>query len=369
MKQKEQQGVIDEIIKDLTAEIRIKEKKVLPKIGKCLNQKQPYTTQQFNGLFGGKNNTFLDVVRTRFSDFEDFYAQWLKGLIDKYEHYRGNDKHWDSKLGEAPSAVRIYKLLLHEDIRHLVEIFLERNFYKQLNERTRNKPNDNLWAIWFGYKLTYGLLIAPKFHSNNWHNDKSEIRRVKYSYWSIGHVFSEGLVDPMNNKIYKVNTLTDFINFYQGILKRLSVSIYEQNFYDLYVEYLQSSKNVEDEPLLIPEFRYAGITPKHIHRLDFTIFNSHTSQFTGFELSPASTHMKVENLKLKQNKVNAELSDKWGKEMTKRNDYFKTFDITTVTFTDIDLVDIVKCFELVKEKLQARTTKINLKSQLERLKN
>lgn len=369
MKNSNQDDLVNEIIKDLTAEIRIKEKMVLPLIGKYLQQEKPYTFQQFNGLFGGKNNTFSDVIRTRFTDFEDFYAQWLKGLIDKYETYDLSHTKAQSDLNNCPSAIRIFKLLLDENIRDLVEIFLERNFYNQIHERTRSKPDENLWAVWFGYTLNYGLLIAPKLIGGNWFNDKSEIRRVKYSYWTIGHVLSEGFVDVENNKIYNFKNLNEFITLYQSILKRLSVSPYEKIFYDLYIEYLHNSTNVMDEPLLIPEFRYDGIIKKHIHRLDFTVLNIHTSEFIGFELSPSSTHMSVKNLKEKQYKVNEELSKKWDKEMSKRNDFFKKYDITTITFTDADLVDIKKCFEVVKQKLQARKVKINLRSQLNRLKN
>lgn len=369
MKNSNKNDVVNEIINDLTAEIRIKEKKVLPLIGKYLKQEKPYTFQQFNGLFGGKNNTFLDVVRNRFTDFEDFYAQWLKGLIDQYESYDLQFRRAQSDLNNCSSAIRIFKLMLDENIRDLVEIFLERNFYNQIHARTRNKPAENLWAIWFGYSLSYGLLIAPKLIGDNWFNDKSEIRRVKYSYWTIGHVLSEGFVDVENQRIYRFKDLNDFFTLYQGILKRLSVSPYEKSFYDLYIEYLKNSSNAMEEPLLIPEFRYDGIIKKHIHRLDFTVLNIHTSEFIGFELSPASTHMSVKNLKEKQYKVNEELSKKWDKEMLKRNDFFKKYDITIITFTDADLVDINKCFEKVKQKLEARKVKINLSSQLSRLKN
>lgn len=369
MKKTSQHEIINEIINDLTKEIRLKQTKVLQKVGRYLNQKETYTFQQFNGLFGGKNNTFVDSVRIQFKDFEDFFAQWLKGLIDKYEDCKRYQLNRYGKIYDNNSSIeRIYKLILDDDIRDLVQIFLERNFYKQLNERTRKKPSENLWAIWFGYKLNYGLLIAPKFNGECWHNNKSEIRRVKYSYWTIGHVLAEGLIDPELNEIIHFKTLNEFILFYQSILKRLSISKYEQAFYDLYVDYLLSSINFREEPLLIPEFRYAGIMKKHIYRLDFTIFNIHTSEFTGFELSPASTHMSIKNLKQKQSKVNTELKEKWGKEMSKRNDFFNEFGITTITFTDSDLINTNHCFEIVKRKLQERKKRVDLKTQLKRLK-
>jgi hypothetical protein len=365
-----QQTIISEIIDELTAEIKSRKGKILPKIGRFLKQKEEYTFQQFNGLFGGKNNTYVDSVRTQFIDFNDFFAQWLNGLIEQYDVHKQKQFEYHGKTFISDSSIeRIYGLVCDKEIRELVQIFLERNFYKQLNERTRTKPNENLWAVWFGNKLTYGLFIAPKFYGETWINDKSEIRRVGYSYWTIGHILSEGLVDPDSNKIYRFKTFDDFLNFYESILKRLSVSPYEHAFYDLYVNYLKKSKDVKQEPLLIPELRYKGLEKKHIHRLDFTLFNVHTSEFIGFELSPASTHMSVENLRKKQYEVNDELSEKWGKEMKKRNDYFKDFDITIITFTDSDLKDINACFEVVKEKLEARKTRVDLQTQLNRLGN
>lgn len=365
-----EQEVISEIIEDLTSEIRAKQIKILPKIGRKLNQTDPYSFQQFNGLFGGKNNTFVDSVRTQFADFDDFFAQWLKGLIDRHEERQRKRRESHGRYYSSESSLeRIFNLLQDDEIRDLVKIFLERNFYKQLNERTRQKPNENLWSIWFGYNLVYGLLMAPWQKGDSWGNDKSEIRRVQYSYWTIGQVLAEGFIDPSINKRFRFKKIDDFIIFYQSILKRLSVSPYEHSFYDLYIKYLEDSTDIMEEPFLIPEFRYAGLEKNHIHRLDFTILNVHTSEFIGFELSPASTHMNIKNLKQKQYEVNEELSKKWSKEMTKRNDYFKDYNITIITFTDSDLLDIEQCFSVVKSKLQARKVKVDLNAQLQRLQS
>lgn len=259
MKQYNEQEIIDEIVIDLTTELRSKEDKILNKIREKLGEKK-YSFQQFNGRFGGKNNTYVDSVRTQFVDFDDFYAQWLKGLIDKYEDLRDYqiDKYGRTYESDSSSFIN-YRLIQDKEIRDFVKIFLERNFYKRLNERTRLKPNENLWSVWFGYQLIYGLLISPVKRGDCWTNDKSEIRRAEYSYWTIGHVLKEGFVDPDSNRLYKFNSLQELINFYQSILKRLSVSQYEHAFYDLYIKYLEESKNVEEEPFLIPEIRYAGL--------------------------------------------------------------------------------------------------------------
>lgn len=363
----EEEKVINEIINDLTDDLQAKQEHILEKIRTQLNLDQ-YTFQQFNGRFGGKNNTYVDSARTQFPDFDDFYARWIKGLIDQYESDKSYQIKTYGRIYEEKSSFKSLKLMQDNEIERFVRTFLERNFYKKINERTRAKPNEKLWSVWFGYKLTYGLLIAPVKRSGNWTNDKSEIRKARYSYWTVGHVLTEGLIDPALEKPIRFNSLSAFLQFYQSVLKRISASPYEQEFSDRYVEYLNNSNDAEQEPFLIPEVRYAGLTKKHDYRLDFTSLNAHTMEYVGFEISPASTHMNVVNLKNKQFKVNDELKEKWEKEMRKRNDYFKEYGITTLTFTDSMLSNIADCFKVVSDKLNERPKiKIGLESQLERL--
>lgn len=368
-KKTEEEKIIDEIVSLLTDEIRSKQERVLKKLGKQLNQSD-YTFQQFNGRFGGKNNTYVDSVRTQFLDFDDFYAQWIKGLVDKYEEDKKYQINTYGRTYEEKASFVNLRLLKDPEIESLVRIFLERNFYKKLNERTRSKPNESLWSIWFGYKLIYGLIIAPVKRNDIWTNDRSEIRKAEYSYWTVGHVLKEGLIDPELDEPIKFKTLDELCLFYQSVLKRISNSTYEQKFSDLYIEYLKSSPNPEEEPFLIPEVRYDGLTRDHVHRLDFTILNPYTFEFTGIEISPTSTHLTVKRLKEEEQKINIALKKQWEKEVGKRNDYFSKFGITTLTFTDSHLIDLNACFEGVKKCLSARPTeKVVLKEQMNRLKN
>jgi hypothetical protein len=92
-------------------------------------------------------------------------------------------------------------------------------------------------------------------------------------------------------------------------------------------------------------------------------------EMIGFEFSPHSTHMAVSKIKYKkQFEVNEELSHKWNKEMSKRNKYFSNFGITTLTFTDIDLTDIEKCFLNMKKYLSNRPEiEVNLDEQIRNL--
>ncbi|GHB56234.1 topoisomerase II [Persicitalea jodogahamensis] len=308
-----------------------------------------------HGTIGSKNNTYVDSVHTQFSDPNDFKAKWIKGFIE----YVGEKRYTPLRNLLKDSTFRKYTLT-----------FLERNFYRNLLERTRSKPNENLWSIWFGSgKFFWGLIIAPVLKFDGWTNDISEIRRANFMYWTIGHVIATGLIDPENNELYTFSTLLDLLNFYKRILKRISNSLYEKQIFDLYVEYLKNAEDPFSEPFLIPELRYAGLEVEHEYRLDFTILNSHTMEMIGFEFSPHSTHMAVSKIKnKKQIEVNAELSKKWDKEMSKRNKYFSNYGIITLTFTDTNLINIENCFSIMKKYLSSRPeVGVNLNEQIESL--
>ena len=309
------------------------------------------SVHSLHGLIGGKNNRYTDCVRTQFTDPKDVLAQWLKGLNDDAENR--------ARKGWEGSSNRIVALLKDDLLREYTMLFLERNFYRNFLERTRCKPDDEMWSIWFGAgKQVWGLLLTPVLRAGEWTNDVSEIRRAEYSYWTIGHVLETGLIDPAREKPYTFSDVQALIDFYQSVLKRTSNSQYEEIVYDMYCDYIYASDHVESEPLLIPEFRYGGPKKKHEHRLDFTVLNSHTMTTVGFEISPASSHMSVAGIKAKkQHEVNEELRIRWEKEMVKRNDYFQTFGIPIVTFTDGRLQDIDACFSEISKALSARDNK------------
>lgn len=363
----EEEQILKEIIADLTSEIERNQDSVFRKMSSKLGRE--INAYNFNGIFGSKNNTFVDSVRNQFLDFDSFFVSWVKGLNDKFEEEKRVFFIFNKKMDwDAKSTFRMVNLLKDNEILQQVKKFLERNYYKHLDQRIRMKPDESLWSIWFGYSLTYGIIIAPVKRGGYWTNDKSEIRKVEYNYWTVGHILNTGLIDPNLDTPIRFSNINEFYNFYQSVIKRLSNSQYEQQIFDLYIDYLKNSPDVENEPLLIPEFRYNGLVKNHEHRLDFTILNQHTSEFTGFEISPASSHMSVSNLKEKQNAVNLELKKKWESEMAKRNKYFETFGITTITFTDTDLLNITACFDKIKLRLKNRpAVKISIQTQLDRL--
>jgi hypothetical protein len=367
IKRTDKEQLLKDIQEELTVEINKLKNDALNRASAILNRN--VNIQSLNGILGGKNNTYVDSVRTQFLSFEDFFSKWLNGLNETFSSERKTYLRWNDTLdwGEKASF-RNVKLLQDEIIFQYTKKFLERNFYKNIDQRIRLKPDESLWNIWFGYQLTYGLLIAPVNTSQGWQIDKSEIRRANYNYWTIGHIMKTGLIVSDLDDPTRFEGLDGFYQFYLSILKRLSNSKYEQAICDRYIEYLKKSDDPFNEPFLIPEFRYAGLERRHEHRLDFTILNQHTLEFIGFEISPASTHMQVTNLKKKQMEVNKELKSKWEKEMAKRNKYFDQFGITTKTFTDQDLADIDACFNQIEQVLRKRQPKkLTISTEKERL--
>lgn len=302
----------------------------------------------FHNTIGGKNNTFIDSVRTRFISPDDYISQWIDGLLRDYG---------DKTVYGMPHLKYITLEMMKDNIcKQYIFNFLERSFYRHMNAMMKDRPDEALWELWFGRKdMFWGILITPVKRSNGWTNDVSEIRRVQFNYWTIGHILQTGIVDPENDEIVQFKDPSELIQFYREILKRLSSSSYEKAFMEHYLEYLEDSASLEDVPLLIPELRYAGKAERHKYRLDFAVLNIFTKQYIGIELSPQSTHMKVEKTKDKtQTKMNEELSEKWQKEASKRNDFFKQFGITTITFADKDLSDIKNCFDKIAPYLDSK---------------
>jgi len=318
---------------------------------------KPENVASFHGTIGGKNNTYVDSVREQFQDPKEFIARWVGGLLERVKSIEADQRaKYNGNVYPNSSGHFVIKLLKDETTRRYITIFLTRNFYRNFVERTRRKPDEQLWQIWFGgAELFWGLIISPAYRDSTWTNDKSEMRRAGYSYWTVGHVLETGLIDPSSADPLSFHELKDLLVFYRSILKRVSNSVYEKQVADFYCEYLEKSANPLGEPFLIPELRYAGKEKKHEYRLDYSILNPYTMEMTGFEISPASTHMRIKTKGTKTLKqMNEEVSAQWTKESDKRNKYFASFGISTITFTDKHLKDMGACCSTVAEYLSRR---------------
>lgn len=258
--------------------------------------------QSLHGYIGGKNNRYVDSIRSQFPSPDDFISRWLQGMFSRIQEIEDEQKlKYNGNVYPNSTSHNILRLLKQPVIKEYFLNFLKRNFYRNIKERTRAKAKDIHWKLWFGEnQVPWGLIIAPAFRNGEWTNDVSEIRRADYQYWTIEHVLHTGLIDPDSNLPLKFNSANDLITFYRSVLKRLSRSQYEKKIVDFYLDYLENSENPLAEPFLVPELRYAGLDVSHKYRLDFALLNPYVMEFIGFELSPHSTHMAVKGIKGKK---------------------------------------------------------------------
>ena len=341
-----QEQEIFDYTKVLTAKLKEIEPVVLQRASEILQES--VGIQSLHGKIGGKFNTYTNVMRDQFADVRRFQDAWFAGLWEKYQTYQ--------RYNTGASVWDIVQLVKDDVCLQYILLFIERNFYSHYEERVRLKPDEQLWELWFGDKLVHCLLIAPaRLPNGSWRVDHSEIRRAPYQYWTIGHVFSVGgVIDVKSNGIIPITNLQELWNYYTYMIQATTKSPYETGICQRYLDYLSHSSNLLDEPFLIPELRYAGKASKHLYRLDFTILNPHTMEYIGFELSPSSTHMHLQGAGQTLTAYNAQIQQSWEHEMAKRNQYFQTFDITTVTFTDSQLQDLDKCFAEMANYLSRR---------------
>lgn len=315
------------------------------------------TVHQMHAHIGRNNNIFVDSVRMQFHSPDHFIARWLNGLT--YQVHQKRDaiarrRRYSNKKGTEQI---IPEMLQDPLLKEYIYLFLERNFYRNFQARVRAKPDDSLWQIWFGAgNLVWGLLISPALRFGEWTNDKSQMRRETYAYWTVEHVLETGLIAPATAHPVSFSSVDAFLNFYETVLARVSNSEYEKVISKRYIEYVRSQKDPAKIPLLIPELRYAGKETEHRYRLDFCVLNAYTMGMTGFEISPASSHMSIAGITSKtQKELNEELSKKWSKESDKRNAYFKEYGITTITFADAELKNLDACFGEIRFAVEERS--------------
>ncbi len=154
-----------------------------------------------------------------------------------------------------------------------------------------------------------------------------------------------GLVVPGAKDIFEFSSISQYLLFFQHTLVRNSGSPYELELAKLYSQYVTAHPTPESVPLLIPEFRYAGLKKKHIYRLDFMVINPYTLDKVGFELSPWSSHGYLKKIGgLTQKKINEMAADNFAKEMKKHRAYFKEHDVFCLIYTDKELKNTQSLF-------------------------
>ena len=191
---------------------------------------------------------------------------------------------------------------------------------------------------------------------------RSEIRRFAPLYWSIGHVLETGFVIPGRNDRIMFATPDEYLNFFVNVIVRNSGSKYEMDLAIAYRDYVLSSKEPVRVPLLIPEFRYEGLSVAHRYRMDFTIVDPYELTKIGFELSPWSSHGYLSKVKgLTQTQINEMAQNNFEREMKKHKDFFRKHGVFALIYTDADLADINNVFTDIRRYLEPKTRNAQLR--------
>lgn len=330
----------------MTAEL----KQMLPEVLEATGFDSDFS---LHGKIGGKHAEYIDIKNAVINSQEHFVSLWLQGYRQRLEMGSGQG-----------NAYETYDLLCrHKIFKDYLFLFLKRTYLRNYEALSKKRPPIEEAEIWIGQEnANYGILITPRFIDGKWENDKSEIRHFKPKYWSIGHILETGLLIPDREERIDFKTVNEYLHFFKYVIVRNSGSKYEMQLAELYSDFVLNSEDQLDIPLLIPEYRYDGLTKKHKYRLDFTIVESTDLNKIGFELSPWSSHGYLKKLKgLTQKAINEMASDNFGKEMKKHKDFFKKHGIFVLIYTDSDL----KRIDLVFEDMKQYLTPTNIGNQLQ----
>ena len=162
-----------------------------------------------------------------------------------------------------------------------------------------------------------------------------------------------GLVVPNADRRMNFLNVEQYLNFFCDVLVRSAGSIYQDRLAELYCQYVLSRSEKYNIPLLIPEFRYNGISNAHKYTIDFTIIHPYTLDKVGFEISPWSTHGKITGTKSKsQNEINKIAAENRFKEIEKEKAFFRKYGITTLIYSDKEIEKIDDIFSEIKFYLE-----------------
>jgi hypothetical protein len=314
------------IIAAITVELRALLKQVLDETG--------YDSEgSLNATIGSKHDKFFDLKHDVIVNHDAFITQWFKGFKEMARY-----------PGSCQDMLRDLKK--YDAFKKYLLLFLKRSYFNHYEELAKHRPDVSEAILWIGQEhANYGLAVTPRFANGQWENDKSEIRAFKYGYWTIGHIMETGLVIPGKDKRFEFSSVDQYLLFFTDTLVRNSKSPHEYGLAEKYAEFVLKQADPLAVPLMIPEYRYGGLTKKHEYRLDFLIIDPYSLDKVGFELSPWSTHGYLAKLKgLTQQKINEMAQDNFENEMEKHRSFFKKHGIYALIYTDKNLRDLNKLF-------------------------
>ncbi|HLP88657.1 MAG TPA: hypothetical protein VK184_08730 [Nostocaceae cyanobacterium] len=304
-----------------------------------------------NAKYGSKYAEYIDIANEVIDTPEQFTSLYYQGFLKKLDEINQNSSQYTIFNNHHFNNFLYWHD--HEEVQEWLRLFLKRTFLKNYESLSKVRPKIEESVIWIGQEnASYGLLVTPRFKDGQWENDKSEIRHFKPRYWTISHILKTGLVIPFANERMHFNDIDQYLTFFMYTLVRNSGSRHEKEIARKYCDFVRHADSPENVPLLIPEWRYGGISKKHEYRLDFTIINPFNMSKIGFELSPWSTHGELKGIKNKnQKEVNDEAKANFEKEMRKLKSYFRQFGITILVYTDSDLENYDQIFTEISKYL------------------
>lgn len=312
---------------------------------------------QINAKYGAKFDQYIDMKNAVIPSPEHFVSHYLIGFKKAAKDFPG-----------SAHARNLEMLKNSPALKEFLRPFLHRVYLRNYEALSKVRPKVEEAAIWIGQNnADYGILVTPRFNTrtNEWENDRSEIRHFDQAYWSIGHVLKTGLVIPGRDRKITFTDVEAYLNFFENVLVRAGGSLHEKGIAELYCEFVRNAAEPLSVPLLIPEFRYEGRAANHKYRLDFTIITTPDLGKYGFELSPWSTHGYLAKTKnLNQGQINQMAQDNFEREMRKHKEFFLRHGIFVLIYTDTDLKDLPGVFEDMKLRLEPQTQATQLRFDL-----
>ncbi len=142
----------EKIEQEITEELKKREYDVL--FACSALRERDISIHSLHGTIGLNKSRSLDLVHGSWTNHEEYITSWLSGLKD---------------IIQSGQKIVLKDYIKIDIVREYILLFLERDFYRHYKVRIREKPQENLWSIWFGSeKLFWGLLIAPRLVDGNW---------------------------------------------------------------------------------------------------------------------------------------------------------------------------------------------------------
>jgi len=340
--------------------VKLKEQKreLLDDVFRELSEIEEYrrylTETKLNAFIGSKTGEYLALNDEVILSPVEYKQKWIKGLKDKCTIARMTNSN--------PRHIKLFKLLKgdYPSFKKYLLLFLEMSYLAHYEEHYKMKPKISESEYWFGNNNdVFGLLVTPRFRNGYWENDKSEIRKFKYPYWTLSHVLETGLCYMNENKIRSFNSIDEYLQFFRDMVRR-TASQYQLDIADRYIDFVNANATPGAVPVLIPELRFDPLKARHKYRLDFLIVSPWSMSKFGFEISPSSSHVKLTGAKKKLKELNQQAQNFFEDEMRKHKSYWRKYGITYITYTDQDLNEMDNIWDEVRENLECNVKPLQL---------